>query len=298
MVVAFPSVSTTAISVSVPRQRRIPAALFVLGLSFFVAFAEPMLTLLRDWWSDPDAGQGLLLFPLALWLAWRAGIVKERHPMPRLGIAIVAGAVILRFASGLAAELFTMRASLIGAAIGLVLYVVGPAQLKRWWLSILLICLSVPLPAVLLGSLALPLQLKASQWGAALLTLRHVPVRLAGNVIHLPGRSLFVTEACSGLRSLTSLLALGLIIGGLWLRRPALRVLLVLAAIPVAMALNAVRIFLTGFLVYFVSPRLAEGTMHLTEGWVIFLVAFVILALFAWVLSAGETAWHRRAVAR
>ena len=59
-------------------------------------------------------------------------------------------------------------------------------------------------------------------------------------------------------------------------------------AIPVAMALNAVRIFLTGFFVYFVDPRLAEGVMHLTEGWAIFVIAFIVLAMFAWLLTSVE----------
>jgi exosortase len=163
-------------------------------------------------------------------------------------------------------------------------------QLLRWWLPALLVVLSVPLPVVVMGSLALPLQLKASEWGAALLELRHVPVLLAGNVIQLPGRSLFVTEACSGLRSLTSLVALGLLVGGVWLRTPWSRLLLVLLAVPVAMVLNAVRIFLTGFFVFYVDPRLAEGFMHYTEGWVIFVVAFAILGAGA----AGLAALERR----
>src|SRR5262249_13244949 len=140
-------------------------------------------------------------------------------------------------------------------------------------------------------SLALPLQLKASEWGAALLHSRHVPVRLAGNVIQLPGRSLFVTEACSGLRSLTALLALGLLVGGLWLRTWWARVALVAMAIPVAMVLNAFRVFLTGFLVFYVDPALAEGAMHLTEGWAIFVVAFLILGAMSWLLTTLEGVW-------
>ena len=276
-------------------RRKTLAPLLVAGLAFFIAFGEPLVTLARDWWSDPDAGQGLLLFPIACWLAYKRGLVTDRRPQPAAGMILLVGAVFLRFLAGLAAELFIMRASMIGAAMGIIVYTLGWRQLTRWWLPILLILLCIPLPDVVLSSLALPLQLKASAWGAALLKLRHVPVRLAGNVLYLPGRSLFVTEACSGLRSLTSLLALGLLIGGLWLKHPASRVALVLVAIPVAMVLNAVRIFLTGFFVYFVSPKLAEGVMHLTEGWVIFVVAFVMLALFAWLLGVLESRFRTSA---
>lgn len=282
-----------ATAIPFPKLRIAPAPLIVGGLAFALLFWEPILTLGRDWWSDPDAGHGLLLAPLALWLAWKRGLVADPKPATVLGLILLGGSILLRYLSGLAAELLTMRMSLVGAVLGLILYVYGIRQIMRWWLPLTLIVLSVPLPDVVVGTLALPLQFKASEWGAALLELRHVPVRLAGNVIYLPGRSLFVTEACSGLRSLTSLIALGVLIGGLWLKSPWNRGLLVLAAIPVAMVLNAIRIFLTGFLVYFVNPELAEGVMHLTEGWALFVVAFVILGAIAWGFTLIEKAIAR-----
>lgn len=287
----------TSAALPLAQWRRTPAPLIVAGLAFFIAFGEPIATLFRDWWTVPEAGHGLLLFPIAIWLGWKKGLVEEPRPQHALGLALLTGSVLLRFASGLAAELFTMRASLLGATAGLIVYTLGFRQLMRWWLPCGLLILSVPLPAVVLGSLALPLQLKASQWGATLLSLRHVPVRLAGNVLSLPGRSLFVTEACSGLRSLTALLSLGLLIGGLWLRTPWARALLIVAAIPVAMMLNAVRIFLTGFVVYFISPSLAEGFMHYSEGWVIFVVAFMLLGVMAWLLQRTEWWLKTRQVA-
>jgi exosortase len=138
------------------------------------------------------------------------------------------------------------------------------------------------------SGLAFPLQLEASELGAALLGWRHVPVTLAGNVIELPGRSLFVTEACSGLRSLSALLAIGLLVGGLWLTTPWARLLLVILAIPVAILLNGVRIFATGFAIHFISPRLGEGVMHFTEGWVMFVAALLILAGLARLLLGAE----------
>ena len=264
------------------------------ALAFGVLFWRPMTTLVRDWWSDPDAGHGLLLAPLALVLAWRARRAPA-DPRPVLGVLVVLGAVLLRYVSDLAAELYTMRMSLLIAAAGLVLFWRGLPQLKRLWLPAVLLAFSVPLPQVVIGTLALPLQLKASQLGAALLASRDVPVSLAGNVIHLPQQSLFVTEACSGLRSLTALLAIGLLIGGLWLRSPVGRAALLIAAIPVAMLLNGLRIFLTGFLVYFVDPALGKGVMHYSEGWVIFVLAFLILGALAWLTARLERLGRRPA---
>lgn len=269
-------------------------ALAVLVLAFGVLFWAPFTSLLRDWWTDPEAGHGLLLGPLALFLAWRKGIQRGARPAHALGLAMLVAAVALRYVSGLAVELFTLRLSMMAAAAGLVVYFFGVRQLVYWWLPSLLLLLSIPLPVMVVGTLALPLQFEASRLGAALLRWRHVPVQLAGNLIQLPGRTLFVTEACSGLRSLTALLALGVLISGIWLRSPWLRILLVSAALPVAVLLNGVRVFLTGFLVYFVSPSLGEGFMHLTEGFAIFIAAFALLGGLAWVLTKLESLWVKR----
>jgi exosortase len=285
---------TRAGPLPISQQWRTAAPIVGAAVAFAVLFWAPFWTLLRDWWSDPDAGHGLLLGPLSLWLAWRRGRAPGAAPQILLGAGILVAAVILRYVSGLAAELFTMRLSLLGGVAGLIVFWFGLRQLLHWWLPGLLLGLSVPLPAVVLGTLALPLQLKASQFGTALLEWRHVPVRLAGNVIHLPGQSLFVTEACSGLRSLTALLALGLLIGGLWLRSTPGRIFLVAAAIPVAMLLNGVRVFLTGFSVYYISPAFGEGVMHFSEGWAMFVIAFAMLGAVA----AGTGLVERLAIAR
>jgi exosortase len=265
------------------------------AVAFALLFASPFATLLRDWWSDPEAGHGLLLGPLAVYLAYRAGWNREARPQPLLGLAVLVVAVVLRHLAGLAAEMFTLRGSMILAAVGLVVFYGGVRSVVRWWLPFSLLALSVPLPAMVVGSIALPLQFRATEMGAALLEMRNVPVFMAGNVLHLPGQDLFVTEACSGLRSLASLLALGVLIGGLWLRYPISRLTLVLVTIPLAMVLNGVRVFLTGFLVYYVDPSLGEGFMHMTEGWIIFVVAFGILGAFAWTLDRGEQLWRARA---
>jgi len=271
------------------------APLAFAALGFVILYAHPARLLVADWWSDPDAGHGLLLAPLAVWLAWKAGIVDKPRPNRPVGLVLLLSAVLVRYLSGLAAELFTMRGSMLVAGAGLIIYFLGVRQLVRWWLPATLLALSIPIPDVLTGTLALPLQLTASEWGAAALQMRHVPVELSGNIIRLPGRELFVTEACSGLRSLTALLALGVLVGGLWLRHPASRALLIALAIPVAMVVNAFRVFLTGFLVYTVDPALGEGFMHLSEGWLLFVIAFVILGAFTWVVSRIEGRWMRSA---
>lgn len=249
------------------------------AISFILLFGSTFASLASDWWNSPEAGHGLLLFPVALWWAWKEGIRPNAKGSPALGIAIIVFAVLVRIAAGLAAELFTMRASIVLAVVGLTVFYYGVRQVMHWWLPFVLGALCVPLPELVTQALALPLQFKASQMGAALLQMRDVPVRLTGNVIRLPGQELFVTEACSGLRSLTALISLAVLLGALMLRSSVLRVMLLLIAIPIAVVINGVRVFFTGFLVYFVDPKLGQGFMHMTEGWLLFLVSLTTLTL-------------------
>ncbi|HET9603726.1 MAG TPA: exosortase/archaeosortase family protein [Gemmatimonadales bacterium] len=274
--------------VSIARRPALALPVAVAVVAFVVLFAKPAQLMVHDWWTNPEAGHGLLLAPLAVWLGWRRGLRTDRRPQVMSGVLLLAAAVLLRYLSGLAAEVFTMRVSMLMALAALVVFLWGWRQLLYWWLSVALLFLSIPWPALITNALALPLQFQASRMGAALLRSRDIPVLLSGNVINLPGHQLFVTEACSGLRSLTALLSLGLLVGGLWLRTPVARVLLLLLAIPVAIVINAIRVFFTGFLVYFVDPKLGEGFMHMTEGWLLFIVAFGLLALLAWAARAIE----------
>jgi exosortase len=274
--------------VSIARRPAVALPAVVAAAAFVLLFAKPAQLMVHDWWTNPEAGHGLLLAPLALWLGWRRGLRPERRPQVVWGVLVLAAAVLLRYLSGLAAEVFTMRVSMLMALAALVIFLWGWRQLLHWWLPVALLFLSIPWPALITNALALPLQFQASRMGAALLRSRDIPVVLAGNVINLPGHQLFVTEACSGLRSLTALLSLGLLVGGLWLRTPVARILLLLLAIPVAIVINAVRVFFTGFLVFFVDPKLGEGFMHVTEGWLLFIVAFGLLALLTWAARAIE----------
>ncbi|HRP07956.1 MAG TPA: exosortase/archaeosortase family protein [Gemmatimonadales bacterium] len=274
-----------------PLARIAPILLGVIG--FVAIFADPISGLTRQWMDDPDAGHGLLLFPVSLWLAWQAGVRREAAPDVRLGTAAIAAAVLNRALGGLAAEFFTQRFSIWLALVGIVIFVWGFRQVLHWWLPITLLALSIPLPATITNSLAVPLQFQASRLGTALIEWREIPVRLSGNVIDIPGQRLFVAEACSGLRSLTALISLGVLIGGMWLTTLPGRVALLLLAIPVAIALNAVRIFLTAFLMYFVSPELGSGFMHKSEGWAMF-----VLALGALAVVAAVVVWVERRITR
>lgn len=268
-----------------------PAELLAHGLTaalFVVLFAKPAALMFDAWWNDPNSGHGLLLVPLSIWFAIKSGIVANARPQRVLGALIIVFAVASRYASDLAAELFVMRGSALVAIAGLVVWHYGFRQILHWWLPFTLTALSMPIPEVILNTVALPLQFMASKIGASLLRWRQIPVLLSGNVIRIPGQELFVAEACSGLRSLTALLSLGVLLGAMFLRYWPTRVLLVAFTIPIAILINGVRVFVTGFLVMFVSPEMGKGFMHTSEGMVMFGGAFLVTGLVAWLLSMIE----------
>ena len=254
----------------------------VVTATLFVAlYFQTAIDLAVDWWTLPEAGHGLLLAPVAIWFAWKSGIRPGAKPNIVLGSALLLLAIAVRCAAGLAADIFSTRVSMMMVIAGLTVYRYGFRQLLHWWLPFVLGGLSIPLPELITQAIALPLQFRASRMGASLLEMRDVPVLLSGNIIRIPGHELFVTEACSGLRSLTALLSVGVLMGAVVLTTLVARVSLLLIAIPIAIAINGVRVFLTGFLVFFVSPSLGEGFMHLTEGWLLFLVSLGSLAIVA-----------------
>jgi exosortase len=132
------------------------------------------------------------------------------------------------------------------------------------------------------------LQLLASGAGAATLELAGVPVLREGNVLVLASTSLEVVEACSGIRSLVSLLTLALVLGHFSLRRSSSRLLLAVAAIPVAIVANAARVAGTGLAAHYWSPEAAQGFFHGFSGWIVFAVAFAALLLIQRVVAHLE----------
>ena len=263
---------------------------------FAALYAKPAFLLVRDWtnFDNPDSGTGLLLAPLAFWFAYQTGLKGDRKPAIALGVALLLASIGLRYVSDLAAELFTMRVSMLMAAAGLVLWFFGVRQLLAWWLPFVLLGLAIPLPELIIAKLTAPLQLIASRIGASLIESRNIPVLLSGNVIRIPGHDLFVAEACSGLRSLTALVNLGVLLGAMLLVKPWSRVTLLVLAVPMAILINGFRIFLTAFLVFFVSPEAGSGFMHTTEGWLMFVIAFASLGAVASLLLFIEGKLARR----
>jgi exosortase len=156
----------------------------------------------------------------------------------------------------------------------------------------LFLVLMIPVPAILFNQITFPLQIFASRIASTLLPLAGVPVLREGNVIRLPAMALEVAEACSGIRSLMSLVTLAVMYGYLLERRWLVRSLLAMAAVPIAVTANSLRIVGTGLLVQYWDPDKAEGFFHTFSGWMIFVVSLLLLfavrRILHWIVGRSD----------
>ena len=175
------------------------------------------------------------------------------------------------------AELFLARSSFILVLAGLTVLFLGWNFFRATLFPWAFLFLMIPIPTILFNQITFPLQLLTSQVAAAILPLLGVPVLREGNVINLPAMALEVAEACSGIRSLMSLVTLAIIYGYLTERRLWVRWLLAFASVPIAVAANSVRIIGTGLLVQYWDADKADGYFHASWGWIIFVVSLLML---------------------
>jgi exosortase len=260
-------------------HRRPLVAIGVIVASIAVVYTPIISSLVRQWAGDENYSHGFLIVPFAAWFVWQQRAALGRAPLTpsNAGLAVVGVSLLILLAGLFGAELFLTRMSLVGIVAGAVLFLCGWRWLRLLAFPIAFLTLGVPLPAVLFNQIAFPLQLLASRTGESVLNLAGVPVLREGNILVLPTTTLEVAQACSGIRSLMSLLTLAVIVGKLREPRRWARIVLALLSVPVAVAANAARVAGTGLLASYIGARAAEGFFHTFSGWLVFVVAFVLL---------------------
>ncbi len=266
---------------TVQRLRRWAGVAFVVLLLGFL-YTPTLLDLAHDWWTDEGASYGVLVPPIALYIAWlRRGDTLSKPVAPEgRGILIVAFGCVVFMIGRLGAEYFLSRVSFIIVLTGLIWTFWGYARLRTLAFPLVLLVTMVPLPNLVFNTVGIPLQLLASWASAAIIQGFGGTIYREGNVLQLPGITLGVAEACSGLRSLASLSVASLLVGFLNCTRVYSRALLFLLAIPLAIGVNILRVTGTALLATY-RQEFAMGFYHSFYGWLVFLVSFSILWFLA-----------------
>ena len=256
-------------------------ALSWFGLLIAVCSAPALYSLASIWASDADMGHGFFVPLIAAFIAWqRRDELLAIEPKPnlwRLVVVILGGAQLI--AGTLGVEQFLTHTAVVITLIGVIWLLRGTETLRTLVFPLFLLFFMVPIPLIIYNKITLPLQFIASRMAASALDMLGIPVLRDGNVLELPHQTLSVVEACSGIRSLLSLTFLSLVYGYFFEKRIWVRVVLFAATIPIAIVANGSRVAFTGIMTQ-IKPELAEGFFHESTGWVIFIVALMILILF------------------
>jgi len=288
-----------------------------LAVAVLFVYATVLVKLGGQWWTDENYSHGLLIPFIIGYILWseRERFARAaKRPALLWGGACVGGALLMLWAGTAGAELFIQRASLVLMLAGIALYFWGWHILRLSLVPFLLLALAIPIPAIIFNRIAFPLQLFASSCAVWAMRVFDIPVLRQGNIIELlplnsaTTKKLEVVEACSGIRSLMTLLTLAVVFAyfthprqdgdsgggmlaavkryGTW--RSAI---LVLSAVPIAIITNAARVSGTGILARYYGTEVADGFFHEFSGWVVYIVAFLLLFALGWVLDkfGGKT---------
>jgi exosortase len=273
-----------ALSISVRRPPFVSPGIVLLALSFLLLYGTILRDLVLAWWNDTGASFGFAVVPVVLWLAWssRAEVLSQPAMPDRRGLLLLFISCLLLAIGALASEFYLKRVSLVLSVAALIWTFGGTRRLRVLAFPICMLATVIPLPEVVYNRIALPLQLLASKTAVALIRLTDGTIYRDGNILHIPGLTLGVAEACSGLQSLSAVVVVAILMGFTHCKRAQTRTILLLAALPLAVIVNVLRVTGTVWLAQ-ANQDLALGFYHSFSGWLI----FVVTSLLVYQLAKG-----------
>ncbi len=258
--------------------------------AFIIAYLPVWRSLVSAWSESADYSHGFFIIPLSLFILWRKRKTFEKlQPQPsKLGLVLVIGSLFTYIFARFAQIITLSSLSMIPLFAGIILYLYGYAFLRESVFALFLLFFMIPIPSQIYSALTIHLQLAVTKASVLIAGMLGVPVYREGNVIHLADRTLQVVRACSGMRSMISLLALSAVFGYFTLRSNILRSLLFFSGIPVAVAVNIFRVVLMILFFQYLGYDLTKGAAHTAMGLAVFLLAVTALALLKGFLSPWD----------
>jgi exosortase len=262
-------------------EKHLVIQIIILTGAFLALYSHSIATLISDWSGDPNFSHGFLIPFVAAYMVWhKKEVLKTIEVKPsQAGLGVIIFGMLCFLAGNIGAELFVMRSSMIITIAGMVIYLFGFQIFKAVMVPIIYLIIMIPIPAIIWNKIAFPLQLFAANLSSDMVRLLGIPVLRDGNILHLANTSLEVVDACSGLRSLTSLLALS---GAFAYIAPLGNIkkwILFLSAVPIAVLVNIVRLTITAIMATYWGAEAAQGFLHDMSGILVFAVALALVYL-------------------
>jgi exosortase len=269
------------------RMREMPWKLGTLMLLFLLLYAPLYPLLFETWLNDSNNSHGLLVPIVSLYLVWllRPRISTTEQTSSRVGLAILVCSLVAYFVTYVADLTFPARVTMISTLAGLVLFNYGWKIFSMVLFPVLFLLFMVPVPDTFMNLVAFPLQLFVTDVSAHVIDWYGIPVYQDGNLLRFARYAFEVTEACSGIRSLVSFLALGALLAyierDMWVKG----VILLVSTVPLAIVVNLARVTGTGILANYFGPKVAQGFLHDFSGFVVFGCGIVLIMGELWLLN-------------
>ena len=259
----------------------------ILSCLFVILYFTILRELVSEWYNDPNYSHGFLIPVISAYLIWqkKEELKNIKYQKSYLGLAILILGLACYIVGTAAAEFFSVRFSFILVLFGLIFYLFGKDVIKEIWFPVVFLFFMIPIPYVIYYAITFPLQLFSTKAATFLLQLTGFTILRQGNIIHLQNYSLEVVEACSGLRSLMTLSALGAAIAYLTQNKLFSGLLLFVLSVPIAIGANVIRILITAVGAMLISPKFAEGFLHEMSGLIVFMVGFISLGLSGYIIN-------------
>lgn len=269
-------------SLASPRLFPVNLACLLVLLAALLGLYYPILVAMAHDWSTNDNYSHGFFIPLIsgyMVFAMKDELRNISLRPANWGLLLLLAGVGQLYIARVGSEYFLQRTSLILVLLGMVIFLLGKAMTRKLLLPIAYLLFMVPLPAIIWNKIAFPMQLFSSAVTEVVVRLIGIPIFREGNVLHLAQTTLEVVDACSGLRSLTTMFALSAALAWFSDSTAWKKWVLFLAAAPIAIFANIVRLTGTAGLASVYGEKVAQGFLHEFSGLFTFVVGLMLLVL-------------------
>jgi len=262
----------------------LPVAAGLLAL-YVPTFYDLAMTL----WQDDDHAHGPIILAVVVWLVWQQRAVLLAAPertARRAGFALLLFGLLL-YIVGRPQEINLFQVgALVPILAGVLLAMRGWIALRAFWFPLLFAVFLIPFPNVFVDAITGPLKQNVSAVAESVLYAAGYPIGRSGVMLTIGQYQMLVADACSGLNSMFSLSALGLLYLHLMQRTSLLHNALVVASIlPIAFTANIIRVLALILVTYYFGDEAGQGFLHGAAGMVLVMAALILLLVFDGVLS-------------
>ncbi len=263
----------------------------VLGL--LVLYVPTYWVLAHGLWNSDDHAHGPIVLVVALYLVWqqRAVFMRDASAAPTRGEAATGWTLLtvglLAYALGRSQDILLFEiGSQIPVILGALLITLGMRAARALWFALFFLLFMIPLPGFVVDAATGPLKQYISVIAEQVLYAAGYPIARSGVMLTVGQYQLLVADACSGLHSMFSLSAMGLLYLYLMQHTSVARNVVIMAAIlPIAFAANIVRVMVLVLVTYHLGDEAGQGFLHGFAGILLFVIGLLFLFVLDWVLG-------------